>query len=366
MSQDKPDTNTDDKAAELIRRRIDALYGDETGQHEKEEHHGLVDKFWHQHHAHPNPNAAWRDYYDTLSEKDKHKLWKQYHLQVDSSGVPKMDASETRPHVEDDHHFAAEPVNTKRVKRSRVADKAKTRSFSNSFFRNHIWPIISAAMIVASVWFVFNNELVVAKVKQYISPGNSNLTPAIIDPSVDVGSAAKVIIPKINVEVPVVYGVTTRDEKAIQGSLEDGVVHYAGTSFPGQIGNNVIVGHSSNNFFNGGKYKFAFVLLNRLELDDTFILNYQGTRYVYRVVTKQVVDPDDFSLIQQTDEPIATLITCDPPGTSWRRLIVQGIQISPDPGGATRSTTEIISPTDSQIIPGNAPSLWERFWGWVF
>jgi sortase (surface protein transpeptidase) len=37
----------------------------------------------------------------------------------------------------------------------------------------------------------------------------------------------KLIIPKINVEIPVVYDVNTIEESAVEKGLERGVVHYA-------------------------------------------------------------------------------------------------------------------------------------------
>jgi sortase A len=190
-------------------------------------------------------------------------------------------------------------------------------------------------------------------------------TPVIVDPTTEVaiGKDAKLIIPKINVDIPVVYDVETFDEADIQAGLERGVVHYGNTALPGQNGNNVIVGHSSNNFFNTGKYKFAFVLLSRLDEGDNIILHYKGTRYIYRVTNKQIIQPDDFSLVQPTATPVVTLITCDPPGTSWRRLVVQAEQISPDPSGAQASDTHI--PEDIQTpVPGNAPSIWQRIGDW--
>ncbi|HYH35891.1 MAG TPA: hypothetical protein VD706_00095, partial [Candidatus Saccharimonadales bacterium] len=59
----------------------------------------------------------------------------------------------------------------------------------------------------------------------------------------------------------------------------------------------------------------------------------------------------------------ATLITCDPPGTSLRRLVVVGQQISPDPSGNTQAAipdTGGQSGTDTNL-PGNGPTLWGRF-----
>jgi len=222
-------------------------------------------------------------------------------------------------------------------------------------------PLISALLVGLSYLAITYNEVAIAQVKQYVSPGAALTTPVIVDPTqqVAVGNESKLIIPKINVDIPVVYDVKTFDETAIQRGLERGVVHYGNTALPGQIGNNVIVGHSSNNFFNNGRYKFAFVLLSRLDEGDNIILHYKGTRYIYRVFNKAIIDANDFRLVQQTDEAVVTLITCDPPGTSWRRLVVQAEQVSPDPAGAEASDSRL--PDDiTTPVPGNAPSIWQR------
>ena len=212
------------------------------------------------------------------------------------------------------------------------------------------------------------NEIAVAQVKQYISPGDSISTPVILDPTIteNVGKENKIIIPKINLDVPVVYDIKGFDEAEIQAGLERGVVHYGNTAMPGEKGNTVIVGHSSNNYFNSGEYKFAFVLLFRLENNDTFILNYEGKRYIYKVFNKQVINPNDFSLVQPTNKPIVTLITCTPPGTSWKRLVIQAEQISPDPAEATKSSATSAPVEEQSVVPGNAPSLWSRLIDSIF
>jgi sortase A len=222
-------------------------------------------------------------------------------------------------------------------------------------------PLLSAVLVGLSYLAITYNEVAIAQVKQYISPGAALTTPVIVDPTeeVAIGNEPRIIIPKINVDIPVVYDVTTFDETAIQRGLERGVVHYGNTAVPGQIGNNVIVGHSSNNFFNQGRYKFAFVLLSRLDDGDNIILHYKGTRYIYRVFRKTIIEPNDFRLVHQTDKAIVTLITCDPPGTNWRRMVVQAEQISPDPAGAEPAPADLPDNINTPV-PGNAPSIWQR------
>jgi sortase A len=128
----------------------------------------------------------------------------------------------------------------------------------------------------------------------------------------------------------------------------------------------VIVGQSSNNIFNKGKYKFAFVLLSRLENGDTFYLQKDGKRYTYQVYQKSIVKPDDVSVLGLRDKPAtATLITCDPPGTSLNRLVVIGEQISPSPSGNAPISTQNSLATQTATIPGNSQSLWHRLTHWL-
>jgi sortase A len=142
------------------------------------------------------------------------------------------------------------------------------------------------------------------------------------------------------------------------------VVHYADTALPGYDGNVAIVGHSSNNIFNKGKYKFAFVLLSRLEPGDTFYLQKGGKRYTYEVYQKKIVKPNDVSVLQPSDRPAtATLITCDPPGTSINRLVITGEQISPSPSKNKPLQAKGQLASQTKVIPSNSESLWSRLWG---
>ena len=162
-----------------------------------------------------------------------------------------------------------------------------------------------------------------------------------------------------------VYTEQSTEEAAVETALESGVVHYASTPYPGEKGNGVIFGHSSNNIFNKGKYKFAFSLLRRLEVGDTFTLQKDGKRYVYKVFDKKVVAPKELSVLGAQGRPSTfTLITCDPPGTSLNRLVVTAEQISPDPAVNTASTAKSNAPLPG-ILPSNSPTLWSRFINWA-
>jgi sortase A len=173
-----------------------------------------------------------------------------------------------------------------------------------------------------------------------------------------VADVPELTIPKINVHAPVNF-VPTLDESQVLKSLETGVVHYANTANPGEIGNPVVFGHSSNDWWEPGNYKYVFVLLDKLGPGDQFTVDYQGTRYTYAVTDSKIVDPTDVSVLAQTDTPTFTLITCSPPGTSWRRLVVSAKQISPNPNTAVASAVAP-KPTSNGSLPSAAPGLWTQ------
>jgi LPXTG-site transpeptidase (sortase) family protein len=223
------------------------------------------------------------------------------------------------------------------------------------------------AAVLLSFMFVLFNELVVVP---FIHPADNNVQAPVVDDSdVPVDPAPKITIPKINARIPVIYDVASTKEVDVDKALEGGIIHYPTTILPGQKGNTVFFGHSSNNIFNPGRYKFAFVLLHEMTISDKFYLTYNSTLYTYQVIDRKIVKPNDFGVLDPIDGQVATasLITCDPPGTSRNRLVVVGAQISPDPtnnNAPPAGKTNIPLPTD--ILPGNGPSLWDRMWNALF
>ena len=187
----------------------------------------------------------------------------------------------------------------------------------------------------------------------------------IVDPSsvAPVGKETRLIIPKINVDVPIVLGLESLDNATTQVALEDGVVHYpipGANSMPGQTGNNVILGHSSNDVLAPGDYKFAFVLLERLVAGDIFYIHYDEQRFVYRITEKEVIQPNEVAkLVTPNDKPMTTLVTCTPIGTDDQRLLVFAEQISPDPADAEQIDAGSGNERDVDL-PGNEPGFFQR------
>lgn len=107
--------------------------------------------------------------------------------------------------------------------------------------------------------------------------------------------------------------------------LKKMLVHYPNTALPGQLGNAVIFGHSVlPQFFNPKNYLTIFSTLYQLREGDEILINFDGAQYRYLVEDLFEVPPEDLSVLEQRyDGRFLTLITCSPPGTYLRRLIVR-------------------------------------------
>lgn len=386
--QPLPGQGQPNPAVEMIRHKIDALYGDEpeAEQELKEAETAGKQRSRHQQFMHDLSSSgkslaeiqtAWHNYYVDLPDNEKHEVWQEFYAQAGQAQPSSKKPSELKQEPAQPTHKpkpSALPKPRLPDRRS-VADikkqltgKIQTRGrlSAKSHFKSIAFGLGMGTIAIALLMFSFFNERFVAP---FITPSRTvSSTPIIADPgSGAVGNEPRIIIPKINVDVPVVYDEPSIEEAAVQKALERGVLHYATTPSPGEKGNGVIFGHSSNNLLNPGKYKFAFVLLSRLESGDTFMLEYEGKRYVYRVYEKKIVPPTDLSVLGATGRPATmTLITCDPPGTVLNRLVVTAEQISPNPANnvAADVNPEVAAQGDPTALPSDAPSLWSRLTGW--
>lgn len=107
--------------------------------------------------------------------------------------------------------------------------------------------------------------------------------------------------------------------------LKKSLIQYPQTALPGQLGNSVIFGHSVlPQFFNSKSYLTIFSTLYRLKTGDEIHVNFNNIDYTYKVEEMFEVQPTDLSVLeQQFDSKYLTLITCSPPGTLLRRLVVK-------------------------------------------
>lgn len=316
-----------------------------------------------------NYHSAWQNYYQ--------QYYQRYYYQQLQATQEKMKASDAEAAAGSKSGIVAgnDPSNIRKKKVDQLKeDITRTvKEHAQKARKSHHFVPIASALVVGFIFlFLQFNSVLIARVQAYVSPGAVSGDAVLIGPNTTapVGPEPKLVIPKINVEVPVDYGVTGLSEGEIQNSLRDGATHYklpGADAVPGQLGNTVILGHSSNDIFNQGKYKFVFVLLDRIQPGDTFYLNYQSKRYIYKVTETKVIKPTEVSALQiGNSKPMATLVTCTPPGTALNRLVIFGEQISPDPSGSAPATQAPASQPASTTIPGNEPSWLDNLWSFIF
>lgn len=134
-----------------------------------------------------------------------------------------------------------------------------------------------------------------------------------------------IVIPKIGASAKVYPNVDAFNEKDFLPILAKGVAHAKGTVFPGNIGNIYLFAHSTDNFWDVGRYNAVFYLLKDLSPGDEIVVFFHNKRYDYIVSSTKIVDPSSTSYITQAQkQKTETLIlqTCWPPGTTWQRLLV--------------------------------------------
>ena len=107
--------------------------------------------------------------------------------------------------------------------------------------------------------------------------------------------------------------------------LKKSLIQYPQTALPGQLGNGVVFGHSVlPQFFNPKSYLTIFSTLYRLKQGDEMFIDYDNIRYKYLVEEMYEVQPTDLSVLEQRfDGRYFTLVTCSPPGTYLRRLVIK-------------------------------------------
>ena len=230
----------------------------------------------------------------------------------------------------------------------------------------HFVPILAGCIVMLVFAFLQYNAVLFANVEAYVSPASAEPGSIIVSPTSTVApdDRPRLLIPKIAVDVPIVWDATP-DHDSQMLAMKKGVAWFnirGANAKPGQIGNTVLSGHSSNDVFDDGDYKFVFARLEQLRKGDTIYVNNEGVRYTYTISKTRIVKPTQVdALTEPTDKPIITLITCTPLGTAEKRLLVTAEQISPNPNNATKAADS--SADDNAAMPGNAPTFFERLFG---
>lgn len=120
-----------------------------------------------------------------------------------------------------------------------------------------------------------------------------------------------IIIPKINVKLPILEGATKQN-------MKHAAAHLSETAPLGSRGNAAIAAHRAHT---KGR---LFNRLNEVEKGDSIEIVLKEQRLKYKVYSISIVEPTDVSVLEgnHKDEEI-TLITCDPLINPTHRLIVK-------------------------------------------
>lgn len=213
-------------------------------------------------------------------------------------------------------------------------------------------PLISAVIIFFVVLAAFKAPIFYYQLR-YLFTNQDSTAQKPDSATAQISTTPMLTIPKIHVSAPIMFEPSIA-EANVQKALETGVVHYGNTAKPGEVGNSVLFGHSSNDWDKPGDYKFIFVLLEKLAVGDVYTIDYQGTRYEYQIYEKRAILPTEVSVVAPTSEPTSTLITCWPTGTNQKRLIVRGKQISPEPKTDGAIAQKPTVNTVNNELPGSA------------
>lgn len=316
-------------------------------------------------------HSAWQDYYQ--------KYYSNYYSQAAKSYLEneKLKNEREKTNVLENPGVATDPTDEEeqgiiKTLKSTIKKRALEKTGSSKRFRKFI-PLFAGALVILLVLFLQYNRLIFAPIMAYVSPGNSEDSGiSAIDPTISTAVSAdnRLIIPKLNVDVPVNFGIAN-DTNTINLAMENGVAQFSipgASAMPGEIGNLVITGHSAGDIYSNNQYKFIFSGLERLNAGDLIYIDYQGTRYTYSVTKKETVEPTNVAaLVYTTNKPMLTLITCTPLGTSRYRLLVTAEQVNPIPSGATQSehVDDGSVNNSNETMPENEPTFFERIWRWL-
>lgn len=149
-------------------------------------------------------------------------------------------------------------------------------------------------------------------------------TEASVIPITPVDTDFGIVIPKINADARILPNIDPGNYEQYMQALKVGVAHAQGSVFPGQNGSMYLFAHSTDYFWNVGRYNAVFYLLKEVEIGDEIDIFFGGRRFIYKVSDKKIVSPDDVSYLDRTigGEQKLTLQTCWPPGTTIKRLLV--------------------------------------------
>ncbi len=177
-------------------------------------------------------------------------------------------------------------------------------------------------VIKEEIKYQFSSKSNDVKVENREKAGKEGMEKSTEELMIPVDDEFGIVIPKISANAKVIPGVDSQNPDIYQRALTKGVAHAKGTSYPGGEGNIFIFAHSSADFFEASRYNAVFYLLSKLEKGDEIDIFYRKQKYRYVVDGKKTVGAGNVEYLDKNSGNRLTLMTCWPPGTTLKRLLV--------------------------------------------
>ena len=205
----------------------------------------------------------------------------------------------------------------KRLKRNSNLDKVKIPLVKEGFRKIGFIGII---LIIIALFIPLKTfaPVITSEIKYQIKKKNSEL----VEPA-PVNTDFSIVIPKIGANTKVVKNINPFDSQVYQQALTQGVAHASTSDTPDKSGNVFIFAHSAGNWYQANQYNGIFYLLNKLASGDEIFIYYQNQKYTYLVDQIKTINSQDTSYLNSNfGQHQLTLMTCWPPGTTLKRLLV--------------------------------------------
>jgi sortase A len=216
-----------DEAANVVRGQIDALY-DKTATERAVQQAPATSVVENVQYTHQQQNAA--NPYQRTHNEQQHQIetsaWQKYH----SAWQSYYQQYYERYYVSQVHE-AKKSLESQQAERKPVPEmpittdeamydlRSKLRSqveVSAKKVRKsrHFMPAMAAVAVLLVFLFLQYNRILFATVEAYVTPGNMDPSSLVVDPATQgaVGPDPRLIIPKINVDVPIIWDAVAADQ----------------------------------------------------------------------------------------------------------------------------------------------------------
>jgi len=202
---------------------------------------------------------------------------------------------------------------------TKIAARQILRWSRNSLLAGSVLLLGYCGVIAVDAWTFQREERLQLQRRQYdqrsaAKSGNPTPSPTQSRPVLAGDLIGSIEIPRLRLSAIVVEGTEP-------STLRRAVGHIPGTSLPGQPGNTGISGHRDT----------FFRLLRNIQPNDLVELTSAQGEYRYLVVSTQIVNPNDVSVLGAGANEVLTLVTCYPfyfVGPAPNRFVVHAERVT--------------------------------------